>query len=88
MHPLIHHYQHRIYEIPISVIIGPADYGEIAPADTTEYKRVNPGDNDVYLNGELSYGSPARFGSGNMGLVYYYTYYFNEHGEGFSWDYE
>ena len=70
----------------ITVIIGPADYGIISPQDTTEYQTVNPGDNNVYLNGELSNASPVYFGSGNMETVGYWTYYFNDFGEGHSMD--
>ena len=45
---------------PISVVIGPANYGSILSNDTTEYMRVSEGDNEIRLNGEVFQGSPAR----------------------------
>lgn len=48
----------------IAVIIGPADYGTIAPNDTTVYMKVDDGDNTIWLNGNVFEGSPAKFGTG------------------------
>ena len=71
-------------EEDITVIIGPADFGVIAPLDTTEYKAVNSGDNDLYLNGELHQGSPVNFGTGSIGG--HWIYHFSEFGYGFHMD--
>jgi len=49
---------------PIAVIIGPANYGTIAPNDTTAYREVNEGENEIRLNGVIFQGSPAEFGTG------------------------
>ena len=68
-------------EEDITVIIGPADFGVIAPLDTTEYKAVNSGDNDLYLNGEIHQNSPVSFGTGSWGG--HWIYYFSEYGSGF-----
>ena len=67
-------------EEDITVIIGPADFGVIAPLDTTEYKAVNSGDNDLYLNGEIHQNSPVSFGTGSWGG--HWIYYFSEYGSG------
>ncbi len=48
----------------ITVTIGPANYGTIAPNDTTAYKEVNEGENEIRLNGEIFQGSPAEVGTG------------------------
>jgi len=48
----------------ITVTIGPASYGTIAPNDTTSYKEVNEGENEIRLDGEIFEGSPAEFGTG------------------------
>ncbi len=48
----------------ITVTIGPASYGTIAPNDTTNYKEVNDGENEGRLNGQVFQGSPAKFGTG------------------------
>ncbi len=48
----------------ITVTIGPGNYGTIAPNDTTNYKEVNEGENEIRLNGEIFQGSPAEFGTG------------------------
>lgn len=48
----------------ISIVIGPADYGAIAPNDTSDYKEVNEGENTVWVNGQVFEGSPANFGNG------------------------
>jgi len=48
----------------ITVTIGPANYGTIAPNDTTNYQEVNEGENEVRLNGQVFQGSPAEFGTG------------------------
>ncbi len=68
-------------EEDITVIIGPADFGVIAPLDTTEYKAVNSGDNDLYLNGGIHQNSPVSFGTGSWGG--HWLYYFSEYGSGF-----
>ena len=68
-------------EEDITVIIGPADFGVIAPLDTTEYKAVNSGNNDLYLNGEIHQNSPVSFGTGSWGG--HWIYYFCEYGSGF-----
>ena len=68
-------------EEDITVIIGPADFGVIAPLDTTEYKAVNSGDNDLYFNGEVHQNSPVSFGTGSWGG--HWLYYFSEYGSGF-----
>ena len=68
-------------EEDITVIIGPADFGVIAPLDTTEYKAVNSGNNDLYLNGEIHQNSPVSFGTGSWGG--HWIYYFSESGSGF-----
>jgi hypothetical protein len=69
----------------IAVIIGPADYGTIAPGDTTMYMKVHEGDNVVLLNGEVAAGSPAHFGTGSS-IACRWTYEFEEFGYGFGWD--
>lgn len=35
-----------------TVMVGPADYGEVGPQEVTEYFRVNEGENTVTINGE------------------------------------
>ena len=50
--------------VSITVTIGPANYGTIAPNDTTNYQEVNEGENEIRLNGEAFQGSPAEFGTG------------------------
>jgi hypothetical protein len=66
----------------ITVQIGPADYGSVAPQATTDYQRVNEGDNTMLVNGVESARSPVSFGEGLSG-AHHWTYTFEESGEGF-----
>ena len=68
----------------ISVVIGPADYGAIAPNDTTDYKEVNEGENTVWLDGQVFQGSPVEFGTGPIRCRW--TYVFDPGSWGFGWD--
>ena len=67
---------------PISVVIGPADYGSILSNDTTDYRRVNEGDNEILLNGEVFQGSPVEFAVGLPG-THHWAYEFGENSWGF-----
>ena len=67
---------------PISVVIGPANYGSILSDDTTEYMRVNEGDNEIRLNGEVFQGSPVEFAVDLPG-THHWTYEFGENSWGF-----
>jgi hypothetical protein len=68
-----------------TVVIGPADYGTIAPGDTTAYLNVYEGSNVVQVNGQIASGSPVHFGSGSQ-IPCRWTYTFQEGGSGFAWD--
>lgn len=46
----------------ITVQIGPADYGTVAPQAITDYKEVNEGDNTVLVNGVEASLSPLNLG--------------------------
>ncbi len=69
---------------PITVVIGPANYGTIASNDTTDYKEVREGDNEILLNGEVFEGSPANFGTGPGTCRW--TYEFGKDNYGFGLD--
>ena len=69
----------------ITVQIGPADYGSVAPQTTTDYQRVNASDNTVLVDGVESANSPVGFGQGLSG-AHHWTYTFEENGEGFVTD--
>ena len=69
---------------PITVVIGPANYGTIASNDTTDYKEVNEGDNEILLNEEVFERSPANFGTGPNNCRW--TYEFGENFSGFALD--
>ncbi len=68
----------------ISVVIGPAKYGSILPGDTTPYRRVREGDNEVWVDGELSEDSPAHFATGTVDCRW--TYVFTIGGSGYGID--
>jgi hypothetical protein len=69
----------------ITVTIGPANYGSIAPNQTTAYMQVANGDNQVLLNGQVFQASPAEFADGFPGTLRW-TYEFGEDSWGFSSD--
>jgi hypothetical protein len=71
--------------VAITVRIGPADYGSVAPQTTTDYKEVSEGENVVLVSGVESPNSPASFGEGLTG-THRWTYFFREDSEGFSTD--
>jgi hypothetical protein len=67
----------------ISVQIGPADYGSVAPQTITDYKEVKLQDNRVLVDGVETPSSPVGFGEGLTG-THQWTYFFTEGGgEGF-----
>jgi hypothetical protein len=69
----------------IAVTIGPADYGTVLPNDTTNYKEVYGGENEVRLNGQVFVGSPVEFGNG-LANTCRWTYEFDPGTYGFRLD--
>lgn len=70
----------------ITVQIGPADYGTVAPQTTTDYEAVDEGDNTVLVNGSEAALSPANFAEGLPG-IHHWTYSFlADGGEEFVYD--
>lgn len=69
----------------IAVIIGPADYGTVLPNDTSNYKEVYGGENEIRLNGQIFVGSPVEFGNG-LANTCRWTYKFEPGTYGFRLD--
>ena len=71
-------------------VIGSTDYGIIASRDTSEYKTVLEGYNDIYLNDEyfrqfefmINESNPNPITSG----ILYYTFTFREYGYAYRMD--
>ena len=66
-----------------NVQIGPSDFGDVAPGETTEYMAINAGDNHFVVNGEVR--EPLDFYTGSVGSSTW-TYTFTEFGYGFALD--
>ena len=70
----------------LKVVIGPADFGFLAPNDSTDYMPVYKGDNGVYVNDTLHVSSPASFATGDWSCEMYWTFTFGDGGYGYSAD--
>jgi len=65
-------------------IIGSTNYGIIASRDTSDYKSVQIGNNDIYLNDE--YIRQSLFSENQPNTIIYFTYILRKSGHGIRMD--